>query len=126
MKIVDDKELEIYEYEGPGYEPTMNYQSWRVAIANPCDRFHKDKFERIESHELTDEVFILLMGSASLVIGKNLKYVEMEPGKIYNVKAGTWHNVLLEENAKVLIVENHNTGAENTKYYQVRKEKCGK
>ena len=121
MKKMEDGEISIYEYEGAGYEPTMHFESWRVAIANPCERFSEDKFERLERHRLTDEVFVLLFGQASLVIGKELRYVTMEPGKIYNVKTGTWHNILLGNNAKVLIVENHNTNVENTEYYQFGK-----
>ncbi len=114
-----DKELEIYSYTGDGYEPTMNYGGWRVAIANYSERFDKDKYRRIERHTLTDEVFVLLSGKASLVIGKELKETELEAGKIYNVKAGAYHNILLRKDAKVLIVENHNTGIENTEYFEI-------
>ena len=112
--------LEIYSHSGSGYEPTMNYESWRVAIANYCDKFDREKYERIEKHLLTDEVFVLLCGKASLVIGKELEETELEMGKIYNVKAGVYHNVLLEKDSKVLIVENHNTGIDNTEYYDIK------
>jgi len=119
MLVFDDKELEIHEYTGEGYEPTMHFEQWRVAIANYCDRFDENKYDKTESHSLTDEVFVLLIGRAHLVIGEDLRRVEMEPGKIYNVKAGTRHNVLLEKDAKVLIVENHNTGPENSCFYPI-------
>lgn len=120
MLIFDDKELEIYEYTQPDYEPTMHFGQWRVAIANYAERFDGAKYEKIERHMLTDEVFVLLLGKAWLVIGKDLRKVEMEPGKIYNVKAGTWHNVLLEKDSKVLIVENHDTCDENSELATIR------
>ena len=119
MLIFDDKELEIHEYTGPDYEPTMHFGQWRVAIANYAERFDEQKYTMTESHSLTDEVFVLLLGRAWLVIGEDLRKVEMEPGKIYNVKAGTRHNVLLEKDSKVLIVENHDTGPENSELYPI-------
>ena len=119
MLISDNKELEIYEYTGTGYERTMNFEHWRVALANFGDSFDREKFCRIERHMLTDEVFVLLTGKATLIIGEDLKQVEMEPGKIYNVKAAVWHACWMSEDAKILIVENHNTSKDNTEYMAV-------
>ncbi|MBQ4110373.1 MAG: cupin domain-containing protein [Clostridia bacterium] len=116
------KELEIFEYEGAGYDRTMNFETWRVAIANFGEKFDREIYDKLERHLLTDEVFVLLSGSASLIIGKDMKEYVLEPGKIYNVKKGVWHNVLLEKDAKVLIVENHNTSLENTEYYNFKGE----
>jgi mannose-6-phosphate isomerase-like protein (cupin superfamily) len=111
--------LEIFEHNGPAYDRTMHYGEWRVAIANYGPLFDRQTYPRIERHLLTDEVFVLLSGKASLVIGLEREEIEMEAGKLYNVKVGTWHNVLLDRDAKVLIVENHNTGLENTEYRMV-------
>lgn len=119
MLVFDDKELEIHEHTGTGYEPSMHYDQWRVAIANFGDGFDREKFCKVERHLLTDEVFVLLFGKATLIIGEDLRKVEMEPGKIYNVKAGIWHAAWMEKNAKILIVENHNTCRENTEYLSV-------
>lgn len=43
MLIFDDKEPEIHEYTREGYEPTMHFAQWRVAIANYYDRFDENK-----------------------------------------------------------------------------------
>lgn len=123
MLISQNKDIEVFGYEGEGYEPTMNSESWRVAFANYAERFDKEKFERLERHLLTDEVFVLISGGAELVIGKEMKRIPLENGKIYNVKKGAWHNILIEKDAKVLIVENHNTGLDNTEYYYFKEEK---
>lgn len=44
----------------------------------------------------------------------------MRIGNIYNVKKGVYHALLMEKDAKVLIVENHNTSRDNTEYYYFR------
>ena len=110
-------QIEILEYTGTGYNRTMNFEQWRVAIANYAEHFDENLFDKIERHLLTDEVFVLLQGSATLVIGKQMRRYPLEQGKLYNVKKGEWHNILMEKDAKVLIVENHNTSPENTEYY---------
>jgi len=38
----------------------------------------------------------------------------MEPQKLYNVKQGCWHTHTLSKDATVLIVENRDTGNENS------------
>ena len=65
---------------------------------------------------LTDEVFVLIKGKGSLFIGEKRTRVEMEIGKVYNVKKAVWHEMVLDEEALVLIVENDDTGKENTEY----------
>ena len=109
--------LEILSYDGTGYDPTMKFGHWIVAIANYEERFDREKYTKIERHMKTDEVFVLLDGSASLAIGMNREVVELEPCKIYNVKAGVWHNILIDKGSKVLIVENSDTSRDNSEYH---------
>ena len=112
--------LEVFEYNGEGYNPTMNFESWRVAIANFGEHFDKHRYNYLERHLLTDEVFVLLSGEASLIIGRDFSETKLQIGRIYNVKKGAYHALLMEKDAKVLIVENHNTSRENTEYYYFR------
>lgn len=111
------KELEVFTYDGSGYNPTMHFESWRVAFLNYAERF--DRIEKLERHLLTDEVFVLLSGKAVLLLGEKAQAVNMETGKIYNVKKGVWHAIKVTPDAKILIVENHNTGLENTQYMSI-------
>ena len=113
-------ELEVFEYNGDGYNPTMNFESWRVAFANFGEHFDRKRYNYLERHLLTDEVFVLISGEASLVIGKDFRETVMEKGKIYNVKKGVFHALLMSEDAKVLIVENHNTSSCNSELYYFR------
>ena len=114
------KDLEIFEYNGAGYDRTMSFEAWRVAIANFGEHFDRERYNYLERHMLTDEVFVLLSGNAILVTGKDFCETPLLPCKIYNVKKGAWHALLMEKDAKVLIVENHNTLPENSEYYYFR------
>ena len=62
--------LEILEYTGEGYQPVMAFEQWRVALHNYAECADKDKMKKLERHMCTDEVFVLLEGKATLVIGK--------------------------------------------------------
>ena len=108
--------LEILEYGGKGYDRTMHFGEWRVAFLNWAEKFDKGSDFPAERHLLTDEVFVLLAGSATLYIGAELAPVRLEPEKLYNVWAGVWHKVAVSRDAKLLIVENHSTGPENSEY----------
>ena len=112
-------ELEIFEYEGEDYDPTMSFDKWLVALANYSPRFDRNNFSKMERHLETDEVFVLLSGTASLVIGEDKKVTDLEIGKIYNVKRGVWHQVFIDKGSKVLIVENSDTTKENSEYKEI-------
>lgn len=107
-------EYEVFEYSGEGYDRTMNFGEWRVAFLNYAERF--DKIDKLERHMLTDEVFVLLEGRAVLIVGEDMKIVEMEKNKIYNIKQAIYHAIKVTKDAKVLIVENHNTTKDNSEY----------
>ena len=106
--------LDVIDYEGKGYNPVVKFEAWRVAFLNYADVF--DKIMKLERHMETDEVFMLLEGEATLVIGLEKTLAPMEKHKIYNVTKGTWHNIKVSENAKVFIVENDDTTVNNTEY----------
>ena len=109
--------MDIVEYNGEGYMPLVSYDGWRVAIAAYSDNLLEENLKKVERHLETDEVFILLQGEACLHIGKELKKTPLKVGKIYNVKRGEWHCISMKKGTKVAIVENDNTGNENTEYF---------
>ncbi len=39
--------------------------------------------------------------------------------KLYNVKRNAWHSILTSQDAAILIVENQDTGEENTEYSRI-------
>ena len=107
--------IEVYAHEGNDFAVTAEYGEWKVGLLNHSERF--SRFAQLERHLLTDEVFVLLCGSAILYTER--EELPMESGKIYNVPAGVWHHIVVSEDATVIVVENRNTSIENTekKYF---------
>ena len=111
--------IDIYDYTGDNYMTVMSYDKWRVAYLNHGDRFEKKNFHVMERHMETDEVFVLLEGEATLVVGEELSKIEMQPYKVYNIPKGVWHHIFTKEGTKVLIVENEDTCDENSEFMQI-------
>ncbi|MBR6777020.1 MAG: hypothetical protein IKM27_04660 [Clostridia bacterium] len=109
-------ELLVLDYNGEGYFSHFNFDEWRIAYLNYAPMFTKEGITYLERHNETDEVFILLEGSASLFMGENAREVVMEKFLSYVVKKSAWHNIVVSEDARVLIVENKNTGKHNSEY----------
>ncbi len=112
--------IEILDAMEEGYQPKIHFESWRVAILRYAGRFDRNNLTRLERHQLTDEVFVLLEGEATLIIGENCEECPMEANKLYNVKKDVWHHIIVSRGARVLIVENDSTGLENTDYLTIR------
>lgn len=116
---------ELFEFSQEGYKSLMTYQNWRVAILNYIDDCSLDGLIYFEAHHETDEVFVLLDGSATLLFldvnnekSLSIEAVHLEKNKIYNVKKDVYHTQVLSIDAKLLIIEEDNTGDLNsTKYY---------
>ncbi len=113
--------IEIREYNGIGYAPLIDYGAWRVAILRYIDELLPENIDKMQRHDETDEVFVLLAGKCILFIGetgedglKAIHPVDMHPLKLYNIKRGCWHTHTLDEEAVVLIVENRDTTDENS------------
>jgi mannose-6-phosphate isomerase-like protein (cupin superfamily) len=125
---MDEKLIEIREFTDPGYAPVIDFDEWRVAILNYLDEIHPERIESLERHNQTDEVFVLIKGKGILFLGEGGTRIEkiepqvMESGKIYNVKCGVWHTVVLSRDGSVLIVENRNTSQENSNYSPIDPE----
>ena len=109
--------MEIYDCDKNGYNIMLSFGGWRVAYLKYAERFSNISY--LERHMLTDEVFVLLEGTAELIIGKEMIPHQMEKNKIYNVPKGEWHNIKVSKDAKLLIVENSDTSKENSEYIEL-------
>lgn len=114
--------VEIYDYTGGDYKTAMRFGAWRVAYLNHGEEFSEENFKKIERHNESDEVFVLLEGRATLIIGEELNKIEMETHKLYNVPKGVWHHIFVYEGTRVLIVENEDTGIENSDFIYIEKK----
>ena len=112
--------LEVSDYTGEGYRPLIDYGQWRVAILRYIDELLPENIGKMQRHDETDEVFVLLNGRCILFLGEGDQTVDaihaedMQPLKLYNVKRGAWHSHTLDEVATVLIVENCDTTLANS------------
>ncbi|MBQ6679813.1 MAG: hypothetical protein IJM76_07325 [Lachnospiraceae bacterium] len=126
---MEEKFLEIRSYDGPGYQPLVDFGAWRAAVLNDDpQKYRPETLNQAERHLETDELFILAAGRCTLLIGDaegdmpgpgTLRPVVMEPGKFYNIKKGVWHNLLTEEETRIIIVENADTTRDNSEYCAV-------
>ena len=122
--MIDEGLLKVSSHEWPGYAPMADYGAWRVALMNRGPKFAPGGLSRMERHNETDEVFVLLEGRAMLFIAEaadgdapgEVHSVPMEPSRLYNVRRAAWHACALSADAKVLIVENADTSATNSDY----------
>jgi len=119
---------DVFDFQGEGYKPLLNFESWRIAGLRYAQGFEKENFYRVERHFKTDEVFVLLEGEAYLIVGDDQKppesicVLKMEKGKVYNIRKNIWHHILTNKDANVLIVENSDTSPVNGEYYEVTQE----
>jgi ureidoglycolate hydrolase len=126
--MMDKKLLQIEAYDGIGYKPLIDFGTWRVAYLRFIDELIPENIHRLERHVETDEVFVLLSGQAVLFIGdgdaeiEKLYYEVMQPNKLYNVSQNVWHACVLSRDATILLVENRDTGFENTDYIDLNKK----
>jgi cupin superfamily acireductone dioxygenase involved in methionine salvage len=115
------KYYETFAFDGIGYQKLFHSRNWRIAMLNFIDELKIDRIDYVECHQETDEAFVLLQGRASLFFaeenqGKIERFVclPLEFGKVYRVPAGVYHSHTLSEDAKLLVVEEENTGYHNS------------
>lgn len=112
--------VEIVNVPMEGYERLVSYESWRISGLTSGKRTMRERLHSLQKHERTDEVFVVLKGSAALVTAGNgetpgeFMIQRMEPFKLYNVKKGFWHLRVDGEGSTLLIIENDNTDMENS------------
>jgi mannose-6-phosphate isomerase-like protein (cupin superfamily) len=119
-----DKDLEILNYTEEGYRPLVFSSDWQVAQLNWEPIFDLKHAGEIERHVHSDEVFVLWKGKAVLFIStqQGMQIEEMQPGVIYNVRKGVWHNLLSTREAAWIIVENRDTHLHDTEIRQMTAE----
>lgn len=112
--------LEIHQFAEEGYQPLIDYGEWRVAFLRYIDELLPENISKMQRHDETDEVFVLLEGRCILFIGEGNEQItqihaqDMEPLRLYNVKRSCWHTHTLSEGTTVLIVENRDTADHNS------------
>ncbi|MDR2469664.1 MAG: hypothetical protein LBD27_04195 [Tannerella sp.] len=116
------KLIEEYIHEGTGYNPFFIRDGWQVAKLNALPGHGFEEIHRIEVHNSTDEIFVLITGTAVLIAAEvrtdeiRFQTIRMKPGVVYNIPAGVWHNIAMEKDAELVIVEKDNTHLHDCQY----------
>lgn len=100
---------ELYNHE-KGYVPLVLTKDWQVAQLNYTPAQAPENLRMLDQHTFTDETFILFQGRAVLLTYNQdtgeRSVMSLKPGYTYNVPAMMWHNIAMEENSIVMIMEN--------------------
>jgi len=124
--------LEIHQFAEEGYQPLIDYGEWRVAFLRYIDELLPENICKMQRHDETDEVFVLLEGRCILYIGEGdeqitqIHALDMESLKLYNIKQSCWHTHTLSEGTTVLIVENRDTADHNSPEIDLNPEQMAK
>ena len=107
--------IKVFSHFADGFRVAAEYGEWKVGVLRYNERF--SRLGEMERHMLTDEVFVLVEGSATLYTDDET--IKMDAGTVYTVPAAVWHHIVVSADACVLVVENRNTSIENTekKYF---------
>jgi ureidoglycolate hydrolase len=104
-------------------------EGWMVGFKNYKPACDLELMSVIERHLETEEVFVLLSGECSLVLGgqtaepqRPLQFVRLEPRHAYCIERGTWHNTLLSRDAALCVIENADTSGDNSECAELTPE----
>jgi len=118
--------IQIFSHSDPGYKAPVRFDGWRVAMLNFGEKNDPANITYFECHYKTDETFVLMEGRCILltaaVHGDMPEVTEMEHDKLYNIPKDVWHTCLLSKDAKVCIVENIDTGRDNSEKREITSE----
>lgn len=113
-------EILKYTFGGEGMTRVFENAKWMVGIKNWKPMNDITGIDRLERHNETDELFVLLAGSCTLVYanetenGLDIHTVKMEPMTVYNIPATLWHNTVTQKDTKLCLIEDSSTGAANS------------
>lgn len=110
------------------FEPVIETGDWRIAVLRQCANVMPGDVQRVERHNETDEVFILTVGKADLIILEEIAdkqkphVIPMQQNVAYNVKRSVWHHVNLSEDGHIFLFEKANTSTGNSEYMLIAPE----
>lgn len=122
------KLIESYREKESGYHPFLIRKGWQVAQLNYMKEQDIDHIRKLDIHHLTDEVFVLLNGTAVLITADLqdnepvFEVIRMMPGITYNIPVKTWHNIAMTKGCEVLIVERSHTHVSDFDFFQLNEK----
>jgi hypothetical protein len=117
-----------YEFTGEGMTRVYENAKWTVGIKNYKPANDIANLNCIERHNKTDELFVLLQGSCTLVYaleeGGKLKFdsLKMETNRVYSIPQSLWHNTITEKDTKMILIEDSSTSMDNSDVLDLKEE----
>lgn len=121
-------EILKYSFDGEGMQRVFENEKWTVGIKNWKPANDITGISELERHNQTDELFVLVAGSCTLVYanetdnGLEFGAVKMEPERVYNIPATLWHNTITCKDTKMILIEDSNTSMDNSDILKLNEE----
>ena len=101
-----------------GFEPIFHTPNFKCAFITLSPQYAFGEIKEMKRHNDSDEVFVLLSGSAVLLTREkgSTEYTKtvLEYHTAYNMQQGTWHYLAVSEDALVFVAESGSMEKENT------------
>lgn len=114
--MIDSNIIEVFNSDNDGFSKILDIENCIIGIIKGCESITEKNQKKTERHLDTEEIFIPIAGKSSLYVGEERYKVELEIGKVYNVKKGVWHSFVSDIDALVVVVEKKGTGEKNSEY----------
>lgn len=112
--------------EKEGFEIIAKNPDFKCAFITASEQYKFGKIRILKRHNDTDEVFVLLSGSAVLFTrddsDKKAQITPLLQKTAYRVTSGTWHHLAVSADAVVFVAESGSMKAENTQSINVESE----
>ena len=111
-------EIISYEFAGEGMHRVFENEKWTVGIKNWKPANDINGIDMLERHNLTDELFVLVSGSCTLIYaepdGNGLKFSTLIIMETFISKMRRLKGV-----RKMILIEDSNTSMDNSDIYQL-------
>lgn len=117
--------IENFSHEKEGYNPYLFGPKWQVAQLNYELGLVVDAIAKIDIHHKRDETFLLMDGQAVLIVTEMVngtpifELIDMETKVLFNIPKDCWHNIVMSEDAQVLITEDADTHMGDFEFYHL-------
>lgn len=110
--------IEQKQYAGEGLSLVYDEGEWVIGIKNYKAANDISALGTLERHNLTDESFVLLEGSCTLLTydeeRSSLTFCSMEPNSVYTISRGIWHTTVMRPKTKMILIERSGTSLDNS------------
>ncbi len=106
------------QYEGEGLSLVYDEGDWVIGIKNYKVANDISTLKTLEKHNKTDESFVLLHGSCTLIAydekNEGAEYLNMAEGTVYTISSGVWHTTIMKPGTKMILIERSGTSMDNS------------